>query len=121
MLNSVIIFAMSITKVKHTSMAVVGFLLSPLSWWNDAFINIPLAYVFGTIVGLLSKSLFMPAVIFGYWLTNIIGFILLHHGIKGLRKSDFSALNFRKTVFVSCVYTLLVILLIKFHIIKSPF
>lgn len=102
-------------------MAVVGYILSPLSWWNDAFINIPLAYIFGTFVGLLNESLFMPSVIIGYWLTNILGFILLHNGIRGLRKSDFSGLDFRKTILVSCAYTLVVVLLIKFNIIRSPF
>ena len=34
-------------KIKGGVVAMIGFLLSPLSWWNDAFVNIPIAYGIG--------------------------------------------------------------------------
>ena len=65
-------------KIKGGILATIGFILSPLSWWNDLFVNIPIAYVFGFLFGLISKSLFLPFMIIGYWITNILGVILMH-------------------------------------------
>lgn len=31
-------------------------------------------------MGLVSRSLFVPALVVGYWLTNVLGFVLLHVG-----------------------------------------
>jgi hypothetical protein len=33
-------------------------MLSPLSWWNDLFVNLPLALVFAWLVGLFYKPAF---------------------------------------------------------------
>ncbi len=63
-------------------LATIGFILSPLSWWNDLLVNIPLAYLFAWPFGALNERLFLPALVFGYWLTNIIGMLLLHAGLK---------------------------------------
>src|SRR5207237_10172940 len=63
--------------VQGSVLGVIGFILSPLSWWNDAFVNIPLAIGFGWLVACLYKPLFQPAVGLGYWLTNVLGFVLL--------------------------------------------
>ncbi len=35
--------------------AVIGYLLSPLSWWNDLFVNVPLAYLFALPFSLLHE------------------------------------------------------------------
>jgi hypothetical protein len=71
-------------KIIGGFLAVLGFLLSPLSWWNDLVFNLPLAYGFGFLFSLLSEELFLPATVVGYWLTNIVGLILMHQGIKNL-------------------------------------
>jgi hypothetical protein len=31
-------------KIVGAVVAALGFVLSPLSWWNDLFVNIPIAY-----------------------------------------------------------------------------
>ena len=36
---------------------VIGFLLSPMSWWNDLFFNLPIAYGFGYLCSLLHSCL----------------------------------------------------------------
>ena len=46
--------------------AFIGYILSPLSWWNDTFINLPLAWLFASLVSLASHRLFAPAMILGY-------------------------------------------------------
>src|SRR5579871_3379486 len=68
-------------------LAFVGYMLSPLSWWNDAFVNVPLALAFAWIVTLLykisipggqnhdrAKTVFEASWIIGYWITNVLGF-----------------------------------------------
>lgn len=105
-------------------LATVGYLLSPLSWWNDFLINIPLAYIFATPFGLISKKLYLPMMVFGYWATNIAGFILLHHGAKGLvfdKKDQYGRKEIIKDVLISFVYTIVVIIFVKIGWLKSPF
>jgi hypothetical protein len=63
-------------------MTFIGFMLSPLSWWNDAFVNFPLAIGFGWLVALAFEPAFEPAVVFGYWLTNVLGLVLMHKGAQ---------------------------------------
>ncbi len=71
-------------KVKGSLLAVIGYILSPVSWWNDLFINIPLSYIFALPFSLISKKLFLPTMILGYWITNVIGFMMMHYGIKDI-------------------------------------
>lgn len=76
------IFRMITWKRKATGGAVafVGFMLSPLSWWNDLFVNIPLAWAFAWLVSLFHRPAFTASFVVGYWLTNVLGFVLLHKG-----------------------------------------
>ena len=55
----------------------VGFMLSPLSWWNDLISSwtLLLALPFGWLVALILLPAFMAAAIVGYWLTNVLGFM----------------------------------------------
>jgi hypothetical protein len=78
----------TVARTQGSVLAVVGYLLSPLSWWNDLFINIPLAYLFASLCGMLSASFFMPCMVLGYWLTNIAGLILLHKGAVKIAGND---------------------------------
>jgi hypothetical protein len=50
----------------------LGYLLSPLCWWNDLVFNLPIAYGFGYLCRLISPDLLIPGAIAGYWLSNII-------------------------------------------------
>jgi uncharacterized membrane protein len=106
-------------------LGVIGYLLSPLSWWNDAFINIPIAYGFAWLISLLDRPLFVPALIFFYWVTNIAGFVLLHKGIEKIaQKSNdrrrYSRKDFLKDLAISIAYTTLIIALAKMKIIVPP-
>jgi len=86
--------------------AGLGWLLSPLSWWNDLFVNVPLAYLFSLPFSLLDERLYVPAFVVGYWLTNILGFVLLHKGAVGLVSKKKAGL--RKDLLVATMYTLIV-------------
>jgi len=110
-------------KIKGGILAAVGYILSPLSWWNDIIINIPLAYIFALPFSFISKNLFLPMMIIGYWGTNIIGLMLMHNGIESLIKKDrveFSKNKLTKDIIISLVYTLVVAVFIKIGWLKMP-
>jgi len=83
-----------------------GWLLSPLSWWNDLFVNVPIAYLFSAPFSLLDERLYMPAFALGYWLTNVLGFVLLHKGVVGMVTRRKASL--RRDLLMASVYTLAV-------------
>lgn len=103
-------------------LAFVGFILSPLSWWNDAFVNLPLALAFGWLIALFYKPAFEPAVVLGYWLTNIVGLILLQKGAtqalaKGERRK-YSKRDLVRDLAISLAYTALIIALFKLNVLQ---
>ena len=110
-------------KIKNGVVSTIGYLLSPLSWWNDLFFNIPLAYGFAYLLSLISKSLFYPMMVLGYWLTNIGGLILMHYGIKGLiakNQIPYSKNDLLKDILFSILYTLVIVVAIKLGWLKLP-
>lgn len=110
-------------KIKGGVLITIGFILSPLSWWNDLFINLPIAYFFGYLVANIKPSLFLPTIIFTYWLTNIIGIILMHHGFKNIFNKQNLKNNkkeYIKNILFSLAYTVLIVVLIKFNWLKLP-
>jgi len=115
-----IIHTMNLKRIWSGFLIFLGFWLSPLSPWNDLFTNIPIAYVFAFLVSLGFESLFLPAFITGYWLSNILGFILMHYGYVRIRNSSYS---FKKHwglyLLVTTIYTLLIVTLIQFDILPS--
>jgi hypothetical protein len=110
-------------RVKAAVIAIIGFVLSPLSWWNDFLVNIPLAYAFAVPFGFLSRAFFLPAMIIGYWITNIVGFILLHRGMVGFfaqKVKPYTKKMFAKDLLISIGYTLLVVVLVHIGWIRFP-
>jgi hypothetical protein len=115
-------------KITGGVLGVIGFMLSPLSWWNDAVVNLPLALLFAWVVGLIYRPAaqshspsFDVAVIVGYWLTNVFGFVLMHKGAQqALSKEEkkYSRRELLKDGLVSLLYTALIVLLLKLGILK---
>jgi hypothetical protein len=102
-------------------LAFIGYILSPLSWWNDAFVNIPLALAFAWVVALFYKPAFEASWVLGYWLTNIIGMVMMQKGAeKMLRKEDrkYSWRDSVRDIGISLVYTGIIVLLLKLGIVK---
>ncbi|WP_435348498.1 hypothetical protein [Haloarchaeobius sp. HRN-SO-5] len=85
--------------------------------------NVPLAYGFATVVGLFSRPLFVPALVVGYWLTNVLGFVLLHVGgaevISGERRS-YGRRAVARDLLASVGYTLLVLGLVYAGVLTFP-
>jgi hypothetical protein len=110
-------------KISGGILATIGFLLSPLSWWNDAFVNIPLALLFAWLVSFFYKPAFTISLILGYWLTNVLGFVLMHKGARQIVSKEPSAGTRRELltdIIVSLVYTVVIIVLVKMGVLK-PF
>ena len=108
-------------KITGGFLAVVGFMLSPLSWWNDLFVNVPLALAFAWIVSLFYKPAFDVSLVIGYWLTNVLGFVLMHKGAQKVlteQENKYSRRDLLRDVGISLAYTLLIVLLIKLGILK---
>ena len=105
-----------------SALATLGFLLSPLSWWNDLFVNVPLALGFAWLVGWVWRPAFEPAIVVGYWLTNVVGFILLHKGAQLALAKGIPLPYTRKALLrdlaISLLYTALIVVLIKLKVLQ---
>ncbi|MBU4343170.1 MAG: hypothetical protein KKG21_04085 [Candidatus Omnitrophica bacterium] len=66
----------------------IGWILSPLTWWNDAFINIPLSYVMANLLAYIIPVPFLRLVIASYWFTNVAGLFFMYLGGKHLIASS---------------------------------
>jgi hypothetical protein len=102
-------------------MVFVGFMLSPLSWWNDLFVNVPLALAFAWVVSVFYRPAFEVSLVVGYWLTNLLGFMLLHKGGEKLFSNEnkpYSRRALLRDVGISLGYTLLIVVLVKFGVLK---
>lgn len=112
-------------KLQGGTLVFIGFLLSPLSWWNDLFVNVPLALGFAWLVSLLYPPAFTAAAVVGYWLTNVLGFVLMHKGFHRAKSSGTDPGmqprgSLWKDVLISLAYTALILVLVKLGVVKPP-
>ena len=113
-----------IKKLLGSSLVFLGFLLSPLCWWNDLIINLPIAYGVGAIAKLFSEQLFWPFVVVGYSATNVLGIVLMQLGTQGLLDPDSKKAqnnNLVKSLAFSSVYTIGFLVLLKLNILDTSF
>ncbi|WP_026731104.1 hypothetical protein [Fischerella sp. PCC 9605] len=111
-------------KIRGGFFLVIGYLLSPLCWWNDLVFNLPIAYFFGYICSLFEPKLFMPSVIIGYWISNIIGIILMQAGAIDIFQNQPQERNLKKELLTSLlsstIYTFIILALIQLNILDTP-
>jgi len=111
-------------KLKGGFLLVIGFLLSPLSWWNDLFFNLPIAYGFGYLCSLLSPKLLLPCTIIGYWISCVAGILLMQAGVMDVFQDRSQERNFKKELLMgiatSTVYTLVILALLQLKILDTP-
>lgn len=103
-------------RLQGSLLMVLGFLLSPLCWWNDLIFNLPIAYGFGYLCHLLVKSWLVPGAIAGYWLSNVVGIVLMQMGSQQVLRKAESSTNFKQAVWSgilsSTAFTVIIVLLI---------
>jgi hypothetical protein len=108
-------------KMAGGILAIAGFMLSPLSWWNDLFVNMPLALAFAWLVSWVYQPAFAASLVIGYWLTNVLGFILMHKGAQQVlseKPRRYSRRELLRDVGISLLYTALIVVLVKFGVLK---
>ena len=108
-------------KITGGVLALIGFMLSPLSWWNDLFVNVPLALAFAWFVSCFYQPAFTASLVIGYWLTNVLGFILMHKGAQRVvseKQTRYSWRNLARDVGISLLYTALIVALVKLGILQ---
>jgi hypothetical protein len=101
-------------------MVTIGFILSPLTWWNDLVVNVPLAYLISLPFSLMHEKLFLPSFVLGYWLTNLLGFLLLHWGGEGLLHKDKPHPTIKQSLVISTLYTVIIIILVQLGWLAPP-
>ena len=111
-------------KLRGGLLLAIGYLLSPLCWWNDLFFNFPIAYAFGYICSWLSPDLLFPGSIVGYWLSNIAGILLMQLGSVEVFTDKPKEKNLKKELLAglvsSTVFTLAIVALIHFNVLDTP-
>lgn len=99
----------------------IGWLLSPLTLWNDAFINIPISYVCASLVTKFSDIDFLQSVLVFYWLSNLLGIGLMFFSGRLMAKDKgYSFGSVLSTAFTIIIYSVILILLVDLNILK-PF
>jgi hypothetical protein len=111
-------------KIRGGLLLAIGYLLSPLCWWNDIFFNLPIAYAFGYIFSWLSPDLLFPCTIVGYWLSNIAGILLMQLGTLDVFTDKPKEKNLKKELLTglvsSTVFTVVIVALIHFNVLETP-
>jgi hypothetical protein len=101
-------------------LVMIGFLLSPLCWWNDLIFNLPIAYGLGYLCELVVKGGLMPGAIAGYWLSNVVGIVLMQAGAHQVWQSPAQKPNFKQALWSgtlsSTIFTVLICLLVHWQI-----
>ncbi len=109
-------------KAKGGLMAFIGFMLSPLSWWNDLFVNVPLAVAVAWVVALFYPPAFQVSAVVAYWMTNVLGLVLMHKGAQQALAEPKPPSSRRRELLidlaVSLAYTLLILLLLKLKVLQ---
>ena len=94
------------------ALVAVGWLLSPFCWWNDLLVNLPLALGFARLVSLLNPAWLLPALVSGYWLSNMAGILLMQNGALALMPEGRRPQRSRELlwgVLSSSLYTIVII------------
>ena len=110
-------------KLRGGAMVGIGYMLSPLSWWNDLFFNLPIALVFGYAASWINSGWFLPGTFVGYWLSNVLGILMMQFGAMDILVSE-EKRNSKRDLLIglggSTVYTLVVAALVYFHVLEVP-
>jgi len=107
-------------KLRDIALVTIGFILSPLSWWNDMVINVPLAYIFSLPFSLIDQRLFLPGFILGYWLSNLLGFLMLHWGGENLIRQHRIPFSTRRSLIISTLYSIIIIIFVLLEWLSPP-
>jgi hypothetical protein len=108
-------------KLRGGILLILGFMLSPLSWWNDLFFNLPIAYGFGYLCSLWQPQWFLGGTLVGYWLSNLIGILMMQFGATDVVEKGEKPRNMKRNLLIglasSTAYTSAIVGLLQFHLV----
>ncbi|BES82527.1 hypothetical protein [Pyrodictium abyssi] len=87
-------------------LALVGYILSPLSWWNDVFVNVPIALAVAWLLDTLLGVNRAVGFYIGYMASNILGLYLLALGVSGAVAKRVDRQTLAKIAIMGAIYTL---------------
>ncbi len=99
----------------------VGYVLSPLSWWNDLYVNVPIAYFIATLVSHEYPSMFTSVFAGAYWFTNVLGLVLMQIGGRNVLGKTAIKLDRRGVLTWLAwllIYTLVIVLLCRLDLVR---
>ncbi len=95
----------------------IGWILSPFTVWNDAFVNIPIAYISARFLAYFIPVKFVLLVLICYWISNVVGLAMMYMGGKKLirAKGDIlrEVLNFLLTITIYSIILVLAIYILR--------
>jgi hypothetical protein len=117
-------FKLSFSKIRGLFCLILGYLLSPVCWWNDLVFNLPVAYCFGYLCRLVWSDSLIPGTIVGYWLSNIIGILMMQFGLVDILPKSSEDRSLKKDLITglisSTAYTVLIMALLQLNILDTP-
>ena len=97
----------------------IGWILSPLTFWNDAFVNIPLSYLMANLLVRFIRADFLWLVLVSYWLTNVAGLFIMYAAGKDIVKGRAGVLKEIFSLLITIViYSVIIVVLGRLGIIK---
>ena len=97
----------------------IGWLLSPFTFWNDAFVNIPLSYLLANVFVRIWPVDFLLMVLVFYWLTNGAGILMMYFSGKNLLEGKRRAVREILSLVATLIaYSLILIALGRMGVLK---
>jgi len=113
-----------LVQLRAVLLLAIGWLLSPLCWWNDLVINLPLAWGFARVLHLWHAEWFSAGLVIGYWLSNVLGVVLMQCGALTVFQGEEGEQTRRRDLLISLatstLYTAAIMLLVKTGLLPTP-
>lgn len=109
-------------RIQGGILAMAGWLLSPLTPWNDIVVNLPLAMAFAWVVSLAWPEAYTFTVLVGYLVSNVAGLLMLHLGARralgSAQPRPYTRRDLVRSLALALAYTVLVMLLVHFGVLQ---
>jgi len=97
----------------------IGWMLSPLTFWNDVFVNIPISYLCASLAIKFIKADFLFLVLVFYWISNGIGILMMYLSGKSIMQDKSNRLQALETLLITVIiYSIIIIILGKTGLLK---
>ena len=107
-------------NILYRTVFFVGWVLSPFTFWNDVFVNIPIAYICANLFVRAFPAPFIVTLIVFYWLSNAIGILMMFFSGRSIFKDMATRRRELIKLAVTIVlYSALLIILHKIGILKE--